>query len=402
VAIVRYAAKGMIHEAFVVPRMFFPLVPGLGPLPPPWMHVVFVVLGLAATCITLGLAARAAAGVFCVLFSYAHFADLTNYLNHYYLVSILCGLLAAMPCDRAFAISRRAHEDTVPTWCWWLLRFQIACVYAFAGLAKLQADWLVRALPLRIWLAGAADVPMVGGWLTRPEAAVLLSWAGAVFDLTIPFLLLVKRTRLLGYAAVVLFHLLTARLFRLGMFPAFMMAASLVFLSPSWPRRSRTARGRSVCVARNAEAGKTGVLGVAGTCALAAWMAIQIAMPLRGRFMSGDRLWSERGFRFAWNVMLMEKTGVADFTVRDRRTGRESPVRLHDHLTPLQVKMMSTQPDLIRAFARHLVADARKNGHEIEAFADVLVSLNGRPPARMFNPDVDVLGADVEPLDGDL
>ena len=40
-------------------------------------------------------------------------------------------------------------------------------VYVFAGLAKLNADWLLDAQPLRIWLAARSDLPIVGPLLAQ-------------------------------------------------------------------------------------------------------------------------------------------------------------------------------------------------------------------------------------------
>lgn len=385
VAVVRSAWKGTIHAAFVEPRTFFPLVPGLGPLPYPGMHVVFALLALAAIAITAGWRTRPAAALFALLFCYAHFADLTNYLNHYYLVALLVGLMAVLPVSRAFAADGRGAGH-VPHACYVLLRFQVTCVYVFAGLAKLRGDWLREGLPLRIWLPGSADVPLIGGWLVHPETALVMSWLGAAFDLFIPFLLSARPTRPFAYAAVVVFHAATAALFRLGMFPLFMMAASLIFLPPGWPRRR---------IAPPAPA--PAPLPRATLCALGLYALVQLALPLRHHLHADDPRWSERGYRFAWHVMLMEKNGVADFTLRDRRTGAERPVRLADWLTPLQIKMMSTQPDLIRAFARILAADARRAGHEVAVHADVLVSLNGRPPRRLIDPAADLAAEALPP-----
>ena len=69
-----------------------------------------------------------------------------------------------------------------------------------------------------------------------------------------------------------------------------------------------------------------------------------------------------------------------------------TPVRVADHLTPLQAKMMSTQPDLIRHFARALSGEARRQGRSVAVQADVLVSLNGRPPRRLIDSRVDLAG----------
>jgi vitamin K-dependent gamma-carboxylase len=393
VAVVRYAAKGMIGQAFVEQTFFFPLWSWLSPLPPPGMHLLFGLLGVLAACLTVGLFTRPAAAGFCLLFTYAHFTDLTHYLNHYYLVTLLTGLLAVLPSARVWSLDRALTSrggrppavapETVPAWTLGLLRFQIGCVYFFAGLAKWRGDWLVHGLPLRIWLPTNGDFPLLGPLLMRPQTAYLASWAAAAFDTFVPFLLLWRRSRPLALLVAAVFHLLTARLFRLGMFPFFMIACSLLFLPPGWPRRLL---GRSA-PPRPAPAAPAPPLGRGACLALLAYAGFQILFPLRQHLHPGHVLWSERGYRFAWHVMLMEKTGVADFTVRDGRTGQARPVRLRDHLTPLQIKMMATQPDLIRDFARAL---ARQEGPGTAVHADVLVSLNGRPLRRLIDPAVDL------------
>ena len=391
VAVARYAAKGMIDQAFVEPRVFFPLFRLLQPLPPPGMHLLFGLLGLLAVCLTVGFHARLASALFCLLFSYAHFSDLTHYLNHYYLVTLLTGLLAVLPSARLWSVdaarSRHPPEPTVPTWTLWLLRFQIACVYFFAGVAKWRSDWLVHGLPLRIWLPTNGDFPLLGPLLMRPETAHLASWAAALFDTTIPFFLLWRRSRAFALVVAAAFHLLTIRLFRLGMFPFFMIGCSLLFLSPGWPRRlfGRASAPRPASTAPAPLAPLTGA-------ALLAYLLLQICIPLRHHLHAGSVLWSERGYRFSWNVMLMEKTGVADFTLRDLRTGQQRPVRLRDHLTPLQMKMMATQPDMIRDFASML---ARREGPGIAVHADVFVTLNGRPARRLVDPEVNLAAPDL-------
>ncbi len=43
--------------------------------------------------------------------------------------------------------------------------------------------------------------------------AYAFSWLGCLYDLSIPFLLLYRKTRPFAYAAVIIFHILTAILF---------------------------------------------------------------------------------------------------------------------------------------------------------------------------------------------
>jgi vitamin K-dependent gamma-carboxylase len=428
VAVVRHAAGGMIREAFVEPTFFFPLWPVPGPLPAPGMFLLFVVLGLLAVCLMVGLQARLAAGLFCLLFTYAHLSDLTHYLNHYHLVTLLTGLLAVLPAAQIWSLdalhrvrsrracsarsfaggaepsegsayncvrSRRACPPpaaTVPAWTLWLLRFQVAVVYLFAGVAKWRSDWLVHGLPLRIWLPASGDFPLLGPLLVRPEAAYLASWAGAAFDTTVPLFLLFRRTRPFALLAAAVFHLMTARLFRLGMFPFFMIACSLLFLPAGWPRRLLPRRFRRS--SPDPAAPGPHRLAPATGLALAAYALVQLLVPLRQHLHAGNVLWHERGYRFSWHVMLMEKTGDAEITIRDPGSGRPQPLRLRDHLTPLQIKTMSTQPDLLRAFARAL---ARRAGPGAAVHADVLVSLNGRRPRRLVDPTVDLAAPSLPP-----
>src|SRR5215213_6169254 len=79
------------------------------------------------------------------------------------------------------------RSSTVPAWTLEILRFQILVVYFFAGLAKLNHDWLWEAQPLRIWFAARNDLPVIGRWLDEPWVAYAASWSGAIYDLTIVF-----------------------------------------------------------------------------------------------------------------------------------------------------------------------------------------------------------------------
>jgi hypothetical protein len=112
----------------------------------------------------------------------------------------------------------------------------------------------------------------------------------------------------------------------------------------------------------------------------------------------GDVHWGEQGFRFSWRVMLVEKTGHATFFVEEPHSGRRWEVFPSGELTPLQEKMMSTQPDMILAYARHLRARFEADGVRApRVTADVWVSWNGRPMARLIDPGVD-LGAEQDGL----
>jgi hypothetical protein len=123
---------------------------------------------------------------------------------------------------------------------------------------------------------------------------------------------------------------------------------------------------------------------------------VQIAIPLRHWLAPGDLHWTERGFRFSWQVMAVEKYGRAEFRVRDPESGRSWRVSPARYLTAMQARMMATQPDMILSFARFLARDFQARGaSDVEVRGDVFVSLNGRPHRRYVDPGVNLAASGV-------
>jgi vitamin K-dependent gamma-carboxylase len=357
-------------------------------LPAPGMYIHFGVMAVLALMIIVGWRYRLAVALYGVAFTYVHLIDKSHYLNHYYLVSCLCALMAFLPLHRMWSLDARRDPSvrgaTVPAWVVWALRAQIGLVYLFGGIAKLNHDWLVDAQPLTIWLSANTDFPIIGGLFDDPVTAYVFSYAGLVFDLTIVPLLLWRRSRPFAYLAVIAFHLITAKLFMLGMFPWIMMASSLVFLPPSWPRRF--VAGDTTVPTAIANPRRRLVVGLLG-----AYFALHAVIPLRHWLYPGDRAWSEEGFRFSWNVMVMEKDGSLELRVREPATGRRWEVMPSKYLTRYQAKMAASQPDMILELAHVVAADFRARGVvDPEVRVDAFVSLNGRRRARLIDPDVDL------------
>lgn len=394
VSTLRFFAHGWVREFYGVPTHFFSYW-GFGwvrPLPLSGMYALYAVIAGAALCLMLGIASRMAAALAALAFGYAHFCDKANYLNHYYLITLLLGLLAFVPADREYSLRvwRRPSErcGQVRAWLLYLLRFQIGVVYVFGGLAKLNADWLMHAEPLRIWLSANAELPILGGVLSEPWAAFVFSWCGALFDLSIVPLLSWRVTRAPAYAVLLVFHVLTALLFRIGMFPWLMIALAPIFWSPSWPRRLFARWSRSPGPVASGIAGAslettTGVL-------VLAYVAAQVLLPLRSALYPGDTRWSEEGFRFAWKVMLIEKAGTLEFEVEDR-AGRRHSVSPSEYLTPFQARMAATQPDMIVQLAYWIAQDcAQRAGGPVRVYADSEVSFNGRLRRPLIDPKRDL------------
>ena len=240
VSVLRFALKGWIDALYVRPTYHFTFYgfDWVAPLGEGGMYALYGVMGLAALGIMLGWRYRIAVAVFFLAFTYVELIDKANYLNHYYFVSVVSFLLFWVPAHRAFSLDVRRKPalkvDTVPLWTTGVFKLQLGLVYVYAGLAKLHPDWLLDAMPLRLWLPAHTHLPLVGPLLGEPLTAYLFSWAGAVYDLTIVFFLLWRRTRPVAYVAVVAFHLMTALLFQIGMFPYIMILSTLIYFSPQF------------------------------------------------------------------------------------------------------------------------------------------------------------------------
>ncbi|GAB3924484.1 HTTM domain-containing protein [Larkinella terrae] len=435
-SIVRFWAKGWIDELYIKPTFFFPYY-GFEFVKPvgDYTYLLFAVCGLSALLVALGWFYRLASVLLFLSFTYIELMDKSTYLNHYYFVSLVAFLLIFLPANGYFSVdayrNRSGFYEQIPRWTIDSLRLLMGIVYLYAGLAKLNSDWLLEALPLRIWLPGRNDLPGIGFLFNYRETAFAFSWLGALYDLSIPFLLLNRFTRPFAYAAVVVFHVLTAVLFPIGMFPYIMIVAALVFFPAGFHQRLLALLGgllrlpatalrlaphplkgaERIGVSKPPSGGgglysteqatnsgiplvKTLIYSPAQSRFLLSlfiiFFIIQIIVPFRYTLYPNELFWSEEGYRFSWRVMLMEKMGNVQFKVVDE-TGQQMMVNNEDHLTKLQEKMMATQPDMLVQFAHHLRDYYTQHGfRNPKVFADTYVSLNGRLGKPYIDPTVNL------------
>ena len=381
--IIRFFAHGWIGPLFVDPAHHF-TYPGFGWLEP-WpgwgMYAHFAVLGLLSLGIAAGYRPRACAALFFVGFTYVELLDRTTYLNHHYLMSLVSLLMVCVPTGR----------NTLPVWTIWVLRAQVGVLYVFAGIAKLNPDWLFHALPMRIWLYQHGNLPVLGPLLQETWVAYAMGWGGALFDLAVVPALLWPRSRLSAYVVLVAFHLATWALFpQLGIFPWLMIGLTLIFFAPDWPRRCFKLPSHGTGAASHPVQSRPW-LARGAVVGLALFAIVQLALPLRHLAYPGNVRWTEEGYLFAWRVMLTEKVGFVQYRVQDPETGQAWLVAPGEYLTPLQVERMTYQPDMILQAAHLIAADFAERGHsDVVVNADAFVAFNGRPNARLIDPTADL------------
>jgi hypothetical protein len=354
------------------------------------LYAIHILMILSAIGIMFlqGIAYRIAALVLFLSFTYTELIDLTYYLNHYYFVSLVCFLLIFMPSTVSpFANLKEAQIRRSSIF---ILKSQIAILYVYAGLAKINYDWLIEALPLKIWLPANDNIFLLGPLFAWKYSPYIFSWAGMLYDTFIVLFLVYTPTRIWAYLTVIIFHSLTGILFQIGVFPLVMIGIASIFFSDAW----------HVKFVRFFVKEKTPIRtqnSPSSNCALfhyliLGYLVFQVLFPWRYLLYPGNLFWTEEGYRFSWRVMLMEKAGTATFYVKDTKTGREGIVNNAEFLNPHQEKQMAMQPDMILQFAHFLGKHYQNQGvYEPEVRAEVYVTLNAKPSKLLVDPSVDLM-----------
>jgi hypothetical protein len=354
VAAIRTIALGWVETLYLEPTFHFAWVSWAVVPSAPILYALFAAQIVGGLSMAAG-AGRWSTALWLGAFGYVELLDKSLYLNHYVLMTQV-GLL--------LLVAGRSQRK----WVLAALRVSFGLVYFWAGICKLNADWL-RGEPLTTWLGALVDWPLVGPWLTHPWTGLLMSWGGAAYDLAIPLLLLWPRTRLLGLALVAGFHVTVGLLFPIGIFPVMMVLGALLFLP--------TETTPDVALPRPA------------TAAFVVAAAAVALFPARFLLWGDDPSWTEEGHRFAWRVLLNDKTGFVEYQLcRGDDCWRARP---SDELTPLQHEQMRTQPDMIRDYALHLAA----RHEDVRITVDAYAALNGSRATRLLRDDLDL----TRPLD---
>lgn len=401
ISMIRFWAYGWIETLYIQPKFHFSYY-GFEWIKPLgiYTYALFAICGLSAFAVALGLKYRLAILTFFLSFTYIELMDKTTYLNHYYFISILSFLMIFLPANAYFSLDNllnRKSYTSIPKWCADSVKLLISIVYIYAGLAKINSDWLFKAMPLKIWLPSKYDLPFIGNSLMQQNwFHYAMSWSGMFYDLLIPFLLIYKKTRWFAFALVVFFHVFTRVLFPIGMFPYVMIVGALIFFDASLHEKILNFFRRGLKFLKL----KTTVLkhevyhynfqkitiGI-----LILFFTIQLLMPFRYLLYKDELFWTEEGFRFSWRVMLMEKMGYTTFKIVDGKTGKSFVVDNTDFLTSFQEKQMSFQPDFILEYAHYLGDHFRDQGHQnVQVFAESYVALNGRLSQPYIDTKVDL------------
>ncbi|MGQ0793477.1 MAG: HTTM domain-containing protein [Deltaproteobacteria bacterium] len=371
-------------------RFHYPGLEWVKPLPGGGMHAIFAALSILGLCIAAGLKYRTSAMLFALLFTYVFLTERAKYLNHYYLILLIGLLMAFIPANRQLSIDAminpRIRSEVACAWNLLALRFQIAVVYFYAGVAKINGDWLAGE-PMGLWL-GRRDFLILDEFLKSEAGAYLFSYGGLGFDLLAAPLLVWRRARTSAFMASLIFHILNSLIFNIGIFPLLAAASTALFFTPSFPRNIIGIRKPEIRLDKKIQMGMTQLIVVSF---ISIYVAAQLCLPLRHFLYAGDVNWTGEGHEFSWRMKTLDRRAEITFLVKHRASGREWTISPEQSLTPFQYRKMAARPELILQFAANLSEEFKRKGYpDAEVFAISFASVNGRKMSPMVNPEVNL------------
>jgi len=416
----------------------------MDPWPGNGMYIHFAILAILAVFIAFGFLYRMSTILFFLGFTYVFLLEQARYLNHFYLVCILSFLMIFVPAHRHFSLDAKIwpklKTTTIASWGINLLRFQLAIVYIFGGIAKINTDWL-QGKPMNMWLPKRNDFPIIGTFFENKSMIYAMSYGGLLLDLLVVPFLLWKKTRVFAFVFITLFHLMNDRLFTIGIFPWFMILGTTIFLPVDWPTKMlqlmRSTEKMMLsflssgllfsCLALLAHRDPDPLPIIVGfiaglvifylvlehrsnnntqtnnlvnltskqktiiRSAFILWGLLQIIIPLRHFFIDGNVNWTEEGHRFSWHMKLRDKSGTTRFYSIDPTTSERTEIDYKKYLKKWQYRKMRGRPYLIHSFANYLASELKASGNEdIKIIVTADIALNGRKRKKLIKPNVDL------------
>ena len=228
---------GAVKRNFIDPEFTFNFIglDFLQPLPGNWMYLYFAIMGIFGIGVMLGYKYRWSMFLYALMWTCVYLMQKSSYNNHYYLMMLLCWIMVFLPAHKWFSIDARQHTDlkstSMPRWVLLFIILQIWIVYTYASIAKIYPDWL-DGTTASLLMRGKKHYWLIGDILQLEWAHYAIAYVGIAFDLLIVPLLLWRKTRVIGFAISIFFHLFNSIIFQIGIFP-YMSIAFAFFFFPS-------------------------------------------------------------------------------------------------------------------------------------------------------------------------
>lgn len=370
-------ATGWVKRVFIEPQFTFHFIgfDFLQPLPGSGMYYYFFFLGILGLMVMLGYKYRFAMTSYALLWTAVYLMQKTSYNNHYYLMMLLCWIMAFLPANKWGSLDAKQQPKltsySMPQWVKIILILQIGIVFTYAAIAKMYPGWWDASAPALL-MAGKKDYWLVGSLLQQSWVHYTVAYFGIFFDLLVVPLFLWKRTRVLAFGLSLFFHLFNSVIFQIGIFPYMSIAFAFFFFS-SETLIKRFKLKRPLYMENEVRIPSFKNLSIV---LFSIYFLFQLGLPLRHWFFKDDVLWNEEGHRLSWRMMLRSRSGQLSIWVEDKGTGERTLYPYHLLLSKKQRRNVRTKPDLIWQLAQRIHTAEAENGKQVAVYAKCKVKIN--------------------------
>ena len=427
----------------------------LTPMNPTFMVALMVVLVICGILVASGIFYRLSSLLIFTIFTYIFLIEKARYENHLYLICLISLIMIFIPAGKHLTFSSifatKSNPITLPNWPLFLLRTQIGVVYIFAGIAKLNADWLSRAEPIQQWMVNYRGPGIIENLATSSITPWIMTYGAILIDLFAVPLLCYRKTRVFIYLILVVFHLFNAHLFGIGIFPFLMILSTALFFDNQWVKRLMNdikslnykkisfliigagigyILGSFFHIKGEHPVEIAGAIGIAiflfnidepfklqkqppfntinaspnistyttrslrktiVTYSILIWISLQLLIPMRHLIIPGNVNWTNEGHYFSWRMKLNNKQTEGTFTITDKINKDSWNLNPRLFLTELQYETMMTRPNLILQFVKYVENHLNNNGYpDVSIQANIKMSLNGKPAKLLIDKNMDL------------
>lgn len=407
------------YQFIAGPEVLFPYsgLEFLKPLPLSTLKTIHAGLLISAILITLGFLYRYAIIFFTLGFSYFSFVDRTLYNNHIYLIALIAFVMIFIYADRKYSLrvkfSKKTISKNIPAWNQYILIFLLCVTYFFGGIAKLSPNWLDSNLVS--FTISNANSSILSNLLPKSLLVPFIKYGGLLFDLSIPFILLNKKTRLIGLALVALFSFTNNSILfdDIGIFSFFMICSTILFFdSTKVGQFVDTILGKNTSAEKNftnkkerqaykekqesvnKEQLKTRPkFRLITTICLFIFVVFHLIFPLRHKLLTSNPEWTGIASRFSWR-MKMQSRHVTEFkmSLTDRKTSKTYNLDGKTFVSKNQFMHMLEYPYTFVHLAKYISKKLYRERGFVNPIikTNLKVEFNGMPNQNMINPNVDL------------
>ncbi|RWS27648.1 vitamin K-dependent gamma-carboxylase-like protein [Leptotrombidium deliense] len=385
-------------------RCRFPLFHSLKPLPFQWMCFVYFCMLTGAFGIVIGYKFKFSSFTYLVGYVYILLLDKSYWNNHSYLFALITFLLMFSDASAVWSIDSyiNGEREKIKFVNYFVIRFQVSLVYFYAGLKKANSEWIGGHSMYFLsehWVFASFRFLLSNGDIDL----YVVHWGGFLIDISVGVLLLIDKTRNIGYVFCALFNLMNSRMFSIGMFPYVMLAVLPIYSSPDWPLkfirflfgRKRSTKQLNTHIAhKNLHITAKEVFW----CALVSiYIVIQLFLPFSHHFTQGYNTWTNGLYGYSWDMMLHN---WKVYSKRITLIANDGKTRMNinvDNWTPND--RWTHHADMLKQLATCVQQRFESKGfNNVQLYFDIWISLNGRFIQRVYDPKVDLVKAEWSPF----